>query len=99
MSVHWVACGMCYTKTEGTELGGIELQRSSCCCCFFFFISSGHGGSCRSFERSPRRRASIGPLAHTFNYFVMPCSILRSFSFFLSFGNKFSLMITKHVLE
>ena len=24
MSVHWVACGTCYTKTEGTEL-----QRSS----------------------------------------------------------------------
>ena len=95
MSVHWVACGMCYTKTEGTELGGIEVQRSSCCCCFF--ISS--GGSCRSFEGSPRRRASRGPLAHTFNYFVMPCPILRSFSFFLSFGNKFSLMITKQVLE
>ena len=29
MSVHWVACGRCYSKTEGTELGGIELQRSS----------------------------------------------------------------------
>ena len=28
-SVHWVACDTCYTKTEGTELGGIELQRSS----------------------------------------------------------------------
>ena len=29
MSVHWVACGTCYSKTEGTELGGIELQHSS----------------------------------------------------------------------
>ena len=29
MSVNWVACGTCYTKTEGTELGSIELQRSS----------------------------------------------------------------------
>ena len=29
MSVHWVACGTCHSKTEGTELGGIELQRSS----------------------------------------------------------------------
>ena len=29
MSVHWVACGTCYSKTEGTELGGIELHRSS----------------------------------------------------------------------
>ena len=29
MSVNWVACGTCYRKTEGTELGGIELQRSS----------------------------------------------------------------------
>ena len=27
--VNWVACGTCYTKTEGTDLGGIELQRSS----------------------------------------------------------------------
>ena len=25
-SVHWVACGTCYTKTESTELGGIELH-------------------------------------------------------------------------
>ena len=29
MSVNWVAWDTCYTKTEGTELGGIELQRSS----------------------------------------------------------------------
>ena len=28
-SLHWVACGMRYTKKEGTELGGIELQRTS----------------------------------------------------------------------
>ena len=35
---------------------------------------------------------------HTFNYFVMSCPILRSFSL-LSFGNKFSLEITKHALE
>ena len=26
MSLQWVACGTCYTKTEGTELDGIELQ-------------------------------------------------------------------------
>ena len=26
MSVHWVAYTTCYSKTEGTELGGIELQ-------------------------------------------------------------------------
>ena len=25
MSVNWVAYGTCYTKTEGTELGGTEL--------------------------------------------------------------------------
>ena len=24
MSVDWVACNTCYTKTEGTDLGGIE---------------------------------------------------------------------------
>ena len=23
-TVNWVTCGTCYTKTEGTELGGIE---------------------------------------------------------------------------
>ena len=28
-SLHWVACGTRYTKKEVTELGGIELQRSS----------------------------------------------------------------------
>ena len=37
MSVHWVACGTCYSKTEGTKLGGIELQRSS-----YFFQEGGH---------------------------------------------------------
>ena len=26
--VHWVACGTCYRKSEGTELCGIELQHS-----------------------------------------------------------------------
>ena len=37
MSVHWVTCGTCYSITEGTELGGIELQRSS-----QFFQVGGH---------------------------------------------------------
>ena len=36
MSVNWVACGACYTKTEGTELGGIEDDEVS----FFVFVSS-----------------------------------------------------------
>ena len=35
--VYWVACGTCYTKTEGNELGGIELQRSS-----YFFQVGGY---------------------------------------------------------
>ena len=39
MSVNWVACCTCYTKTEDTELGGIELQRSS-----NFFLKLGQGG-------------------------------------------------------
>ena len=56
------------------------------------------GVSLRPFEGSPTCRASRGPLAHTFNYFVMSCPILRSFSL-LSFRNKFSLKITKHALE
>ena len=29
MKVHWVFCSTCYKKMKGTELGGIELQRSS----------------------------------------------------------------------
>ena len=28
-SIHWVACGKCYRKSEGTELCGIEIQHSS----------------------------------------------------------------------
>ena len=40
MSVNCAACGTCYTQTEGTELGGIELQRSR----FFFFFKYGGGG-------------------------------------------------------
>ena len=40
MSVNWVSCGTCFTKTEGTELGGIELQRFS----NFFFKWGGGGG-------------------------------------------------------
>ena len=40
----------------------------------------------------------FGSDVHTFNYFVMSCPILRSFTF-LSFSNKFSLKITKHALE
>ena len=31
------SCDMCYTKTEGTELGGIKLQRYS-----LFFQVGGH---------------------------------------------------------
>ena len=27
MTVHWVACGECYSKPEGTELGGIIVNR------------------------------------------------------------------------
>ena len=37
MSVHWVACGMCYSKTEWTKLGGIELKHSR-----QFFQVGGH---------------------------------------------------------
>ena len=39
MSVNWIACGKCYTKTKCTELGGIELQRSS-----NFYKVGGSGG-------------------------------------------------------
>ena len=45
-----------------------------------------------------REQRPFGSHVHMFNYFVMSCPILRSFSF-LSFGNKFSLKITKHPLE
>ena len=57
MRVHWFACGTCYSKTEGTELGGIKLQRSR-----KFF----NRGSLRPLKGSPRSRTSRGPLAHTF---------------------------------
>ena len=40
----------------------------------------------------------FGSLVHTFDYFVMSCPILKSFSF-LSFGNQLSLKITKDGLE
>ena len=43
---------------------------------------------------SCRRRVRSGPLAHTLNYFVMSCPVFRYFTS-LSFGNKFSLKITK----
>ena len=43
-----------------------------------------------------RQQSPFGSHIHTFNYFVMSCPILRSFS--ISFGNKFSLKI-KHGLE
>ena len=45
-----------------------------------------------------RQQRPFGSHVHTFNYFVMSCPILRSF-IFLTFGNKFSLKITKHALE
>ena len=59
MNVNWVACGTCYTQIEGTELGGIELQRSS-----YFF----KWGSFRPFEVSPRRIASRDPLTHMLSF-------------------------------
>ena len=37
VSVHCIACGTWYSKTEGTDLGGIELQCSS-----QFFQVGGH---------------------------------------------------------
>ena len=40
----------------------------------------------------------FGSHVHTFNYFVISCPLLRSFSF-LSFGNKFSLKITNMLLS
>ena len=101
MSVNWVSCSTCYTKTEGPELVVLDC---SVPVIFFEWRRKGGGGGgvgggcCRPLEGSPRRYASNGPLAHTFNYFVMSCPVLRSFSF-LSFGNKFSSKITKHTLE
>ena len=77
VSVNWVACGTCYTKTEGTELGGVEL---------YFFLSGGVGGGggregdVNRFWGHPHVMPA-GPLAHTLNYFVMSCAVLRSFTF------------------
>ena len=69
MSVNCAACGTCYTQTEGTELGGIELQRSRF---FFFFEVWGGGGGgesgdiVRLWGHPPTLGASNGPLAYTF---------------------------------
>ena len=65
MSVNCAACGTCYTQTEGTELGGIELQRSR----FFFFFKYGGGGGggdmVRLWGHPPTLGTSNGPLAYT----------------------------------
>ena len=45
-----------------------------------------------------RQQRPFGSHVHTFNYFVISCPILRSFSF-LSFGNKFSLKITNTLMS
>ena len=45
-----------------------------------------------------RQQRPFGQHIHTFNYFVISCPILRSFSF-LSFGNKFRLKITSTLLS
>ena len=45
-----------------------------------------------------RQQRHFGSHVHTFNYFVISCPILRSFSF-LSFGNKFSLKIINRLLS
>ena len=45
-----------------------------------------------------RQQRPFGSHVYIIDYFVISCPILTSFSF-LSFGNKFSLKITKHALE
>ena len=45
-----------------------------------------------------RQQRPFGSHVYTFNYFLISCPILRSFSF-LSFGNKFSLKITNTLLS
>ena len=45
-----------------------------------------------------RQQRPFGSHVHTFNYFVISCPILTSFSF-LSFGNKLSLKITNTLLS
>ena len=59
----------------------------------FFQVGGGGGGVIKTIlgvtETSCQQR-TFGSHVHTFNYFVMSCPILRSFSF-LSLGNKFSL--------
>ena len=45
-----------------------------------------------------RQQRSFGSHVHTFNYFVISCPIMRSFSF-LSFGKKFSLKRTNTLLS
>ena len=48
VGVNWVGCGTCYTKTEGTELGGIELYSVPA-----IFLSGGEGGDVDHFRGHP----------------------------------------------
>ena len=73
----------------------MKWQRSSS----FFQVGGGGGGvSCRPFDGSPRRRASSGPLAHTFTrlHVELFYNVLSRFEVFYFFKlNKFSSKITK----
>ena len=78
MSVNWVSF-VCVTQKQ-KAFGLVVLN-----CSVPVNIKWGGGrggGSYRTFERSPRVRAHIGPLAHTLNYFVMSCPVLSFLTFF-----------------
>ena len=93
MSVNWVPCGMSSTKTEGTELGGIELRRSS----LIFKV----GGHVDHFRGHPDVVPAVA-LWVTRSHIEVFCNLLSRFEVFhffkRGFGNKFSSKITIHAL-
>ena len=88
MSINWVACGTWYTKTEGTELGGLK-----CSISVNFFQVGGHIDHLRGHHDVVLAVALWLTCSHV-KLFCNVLSRLTSFTF-LSFGSKFSSKITK----
>ena len=61
-------------------------------------MRGGGGGDVDYLRGHPDVMPAMALGSHVQPYFVKPCPVLRSFTF-LSFGNEFSLKMTKHALE
>ena len=69
---------MCYTKTGGNELGGIELQYSS-----YFFQVGGHVDHLRGHPDVVPEEWLFGSHVHTLSKFF--CNVLSCFEVFYLF--------------